>query len=97
QASAAAVDINLMDDFFMPIEDVSSTSDGGTVVTGRIERGLVRVGDVLDIVGISDTQDTTYIGIEMLRKPVDTGTAGCNVGILLRGIQRKDVQRGQNC
>jgi len=85
-----------MDDYFlMPIEDVSSTSDGGTAVTGRIERGLVRVGDALQIVGFSDTQDTTCIGVEMLRKPVDTGTAGCNVKILLRGTERKDVQRGQ--
>ena len=82
-------------DFIMPIEDVFSISGRGTVVTGRIERGKVKVGDEVQIVGIKDTQKTTVTGIEMFRKLLDEGVAGDNVGVLVRGIKKDDVERGQ--
>ena len=81
--------------FLMPIEDVFSISGRGTVVTGRVERGIVKVGDVLEIVGIHDTTKTTCTGVEMFRKLLDQGEAGDNVGVLLRGTKRDDVERGQ--
>ena len=81
--------------FLMPVEDVFSISGRGTVVTGRIERGIVKVGEEIEIVGISDTQKTTCTGVEMFRKLLDQGQAGDNVGILLRGTKREDVERGQ--
>jgi len=81
--------------FLMPIEDVFSISGRGTVVTGRIERGIVNVGDELDIVGIKDTQKTVCTGVEMFRKLLDQGRAGENVGVLLRGTKREEVERGQ--
>jgi elongation factor Tu len=81
--------------FLMPIEDVFSISGRGTVVTGRIERGVVNVGDEIEIVGIKDTQKTTCTGVEMFRKLLDTGEAGDNVGCLLRGTKREEVERGQ--
>ena len=81
--------------FLMPVEDVFSISGRGTVVTGRIERGIVKVGEEIEIVGISVTQKTTCTGVEMFRKLLDQGQAGDNVGILLRGTKREDVQRGQ--
>jgi len=82
-------------DFLMPVEDVFSISGRGTVVTGRIERGIVNVGDELAIVGIKDTQKTTCTGVEMFRKLLDRGEAGDNVGVLLRGTKREEVERGQ--
>lgn len=82
-------------DFLMPVEDVFSISGRGTVVTGRIERGIVNVGDDLEIVGIKDTDKTTCTGVEMFRKLLDQGQAGDNVGVLLRGTNREDVERGQ--
>ncbi|MBK8162722.1 MAG: elongation factor Tu [Gammaproteobacteria bacterium] len=81
--------------FLMPIEDVFSISGRGTVVTGRIERGIVKVGDEIEIVGIKPTTKTTCTGVEMFRKLLDEGQAGDNVGVLLRGTKREDVQRGQ--
>jgi len=81
--------------FLMPIEDVFSISGRGTVVTGRVERGIVKVGDELEIVGIHDTKKTTCTGVEMFRKLLDQGEAGDNVGVLLRGTKRDDVERGQ--
>jgi len=81
--------------FLMPVEDVFSISGRGTVVTGRIERGIVKVGDEIEIVGIRDTQKTTCTGVEMFRKLLDQGQAGDNVGVLLRGTKREDVERGQ--
>ena len=81
--------------FLMPIEDVFSISGRGTVVTGRIERGIVKVGDDLDIIGIKETESTTCTGVEMFRKLLDEGRAGENVGVLLRGTKREDVERGQ--
>jgi elongation factor Tu len=81
--------------FLMPIEDVFSISGRGTVVTGRIERGIVNVGEEIEIVGVRDTSKTTCTGVEMFRKLLDQGEAGDNVGILLRGIGREDVERGQ--
>jgi elongation factor Tu len=81
--------------FLMPIEDVFSISGRGTVVTGRIERGIVRVGDKVQIVGITPTQETTCTGVEMFRKLLDEGRAGDNVGCLLRGTKKEDVERGQ--
>ena len=81
--------------FLMPIEDVFSISGRGTVVTGRIERGIVNVGDEIEIVGIKDTETTTCTGVEMFRKLLDEGRAGENVGVLLRGTKREDVERGQ--
>ncbi|MEJ2114914.1 MAG: elongation factor Tu [Gammaproteobacteria bacterium] len=82
-------------DFIMPVEDVFSISGRGTVVTGRIERGIVNVGDEIEIVGIKDTTKTTCTGVEMFRKLLDQGQAGDNVGVLLRGTKREDVERGQ--
>ena len=82
-------------DFLMPIEDVFSISGRGTVVTGRIERGIIHVGDEIEIVGIRDTQKTTCTGVEMFRKLLDEGRAGENVGVLLRGTKREEVERGQ--
>jgi elongation factor Tu len=97
-----AVDANIpqaardMDkDFLMPIEDVFSISGRGTVVTGRIETGVVNVGESIEIVGVRDTQTTTCTGVEMFRKLLDQGMAGDNVGLLLRGLKRDDVERGQ--
>jgi elongation factor Tu len=81
--------------FLMPIEDVFSISGRGTVVTGRVERGIVKVGEELEIVGLRPTQKTTCTGVEMFRKLLDEGRAGDNVGILLRGTKREDVERGQ--
>jgi elongation factor Tu len=81
--------------FLMPIEDVFSISGRGTVVTGRIERGIVKVSDEVEIVGIRDTQKTTCTGVEMFRKLLDEGRAGDNVGVLLRGTKRDEVERGQ--
>jgi len=81
--------------FLMPVEDVFSISGRGTVVTGRVERGIIKVGEELEIVGIRDTQKTTCTGVEMFRKLLDQGQAGDNVGVLLRGTKREDVERGQ--
>jgi len=81
--------------FLMPIEDVFSISGRGTVVTGRVERGMVKVGDEIEIVGIRPTTKTTCTGVEMFRKLLDSGQAGDNVGVLLRGTKRDDVERGQ--
>lgn len=82
-------------DFLMPVEDVFSISGRGTVVTGRIERGTIKIGDAIEIVGIRDTQKTTVTGIEMFRKEMDQGLAGDNCGVLVRGIGKDDVERGQ--
>jgi elongation factor Tu len=82
-------------DFLMPVEDVFSISGRGTVVTGRIERGIVNVGEEIEIVGVKDTVKTTCTGVEMFRKLLDQGEAGDNVGVLLRGTKREDVERGQ--
>jgi elongation factor Tu len=81
--------------FLMPIEDVFSISGRGTVVTGRVETGIVKVGDEVEIVGIRDTQKTVVTGVEMFRKLLDQGQAGDNIGALLRGVGREDVERGQ--
>ena len=81
--------------FLMPVEDVFSISGRGTVVTGRVERGIVKVGDEVEIVGIKDTQKTTVTGVEMFRKLLDSGEAGDNIGALIRGIDRTQVERGQ--
>ncbi|ASP47915.1 elongation factor Tu [Cognaticolwellia beringensis] len=81
--------------FIMPIEDVFSISGRGTVVTGRVERGIVKVGDSVEVVGIRDTQTSTCTGVEMFRKLLDEGRAGENCGVLLRGLKREDVERGQ--
>jgi elongation factor Tu len=81
--------------FLMPVEDVFSISGRGTVVTGRVERGIIKVGEEIEIVGIKDTVKTTCTGVEMFRKLLDQGQAGDNVGILLRGTKREDVERGQ--
>ncbi|MDD4730325.1 MAG: elongation factor Tu [Desulfovibrio sp.] len=81
--------------FLMPIEDVFSISGRGTVVTGRVERGIITVGDEVAIIGIKDTTKTTCTGVEMFRKVLDQGQAGDNVGILVRGVKREDVERGQ--
>jgi elongation factor Tu len=81
--------------FLMPIEDVFSISGRGTVVTGRVERGIVNVGDEIEIVGIKETMKTTCTGVEMFRKLLDEGRAGENVGVLLRGTKREEVERGQ--
>jgi elongation factor Tu len=86
---------NIEQTFLMPIEDVFSISGRGTVVTGRIERGKVKVGDEVEIVGIRATTKTTCTGVEMFRKLLDEGVAGDNVGVLLRGTKRDDVERGQ--
>ncbi len=82
-------------DFLMPVEDVFSISGRGTVVTGRIERGIVKVGDEIEIVGIKDTEKSVCTGVEMFRKLLDQGQAGDNVGVLLRGTKREEVERGQ--
>lgn len=82
-------------DFLMPVEDVFSISGRGTVVTGRVERGVVKVGEEIEIIGIRDAQKTIVTGVEMFRKLLDQGQAGDNVGILLRGTKREDVERGQ--
>ena len=82
-------------DFLMPVEDVFSISGRGTVVTGRIERGTVKIGEVIEIVGIRDTQTTTVTGVEMFRKEMEMGEAGDNCGVLLRGTKKEDVERGQ--
>jgi elongation factor Tu len=81
--------------FLMPVEDVFSISGRGTVVTGRVERGIVKIGEEIQIIGIRDTQTTTCTGVEMFRKLLDEGRAGENVGVLLRGTKREDVERGQ--
>jgi elongation factor Tu len=81
--------------FLMPIEDVFSISGRGTVVTGRVERGIVKVGEEVEVVGIRNTQKTTVTGVEMFRKLLDQGQAGDNVGALVRGLKREDVERGQ--
>ena len=82
-------------DFLMPIEDVFSISGRGTVVTGRVERGVINTGDEIEIVGIKETQKTTCTGVEMFRKLLDQGQAGDNIGALLRGTKREEVERGQ--
>jgi elongation factor Tu len=82
-------------DFLMPVEDVFSISGRGTVVTGRVERGVIKVGEEIEIIGIRDTQKTTCTGVEMFRKLLDEGRAGENVGVLLRGTKREEVERGQ--
>jgi elongation factor Tu len=81
--------------FLMPIEDVFSISGRGTVVTGRVERGVIKVGEEVEIVGIRDTQKTVCTGVEMFRKLLDQGEAGDNIGVLLRGTKREEVERGQ--
>src|SRR3546814_4259531 len=81
--------------FLMPIEDVFSISGRGTVVTGRIETGVVKVGEEVEIVGIKDTKKTVVTGVEMFRKLLDQGQAGDNVGALIRGVGREEVERGQ--
>ncbi len=86
---------NIDKPFLLPIEDVFSSSGRGTVVTGRVERGIVKVGEEVEIVGIRDTQKTTCTGVEMFRKLLDEGRAGDNVGVLLRGTKRDEVERGQ--
>ena len=83
--------------FLMPVEDIFSISGRGTVVTGRIERGIVKVGEEIEIVGIRPTMKKVVTGVEMFRKLLDQGQAGDNVGLLLRGVERKDVERGQVC
>jgi elongation factor Tu len=82
-------------DFRMPIEDVFSISGRGTVVTGRVEQGIIKVGEEIEIVGIKDTQKTICTGVEMFRKLLDQGQAGDNVGVLIRGLKREEVARGQ--
>src|SRR5258708_13060813 len=81
--------------FLMPVEDVFSISGRGTVVTGRVETGVIKVGEEVEIVGIRDTQKTVVTGVEMFRKLLDQGQAGDNIGALLRGVGREDVERGQ--
>ena len=81
--------------FLMPVEDVFSISGRGTVVTGRVEKGIIKVGEEVEIVGIRPVQKTTCTGVEMFRKLLDQGQAGDNVGVLLRGTKREDVERGQ--
>jgi len=82
-------------DFLMPIEDVFSITGRGTVVTGRVERGIIRVGDEIEIVGFGETKKTVATGVEMFRKMLDEGRAGDNIGVLLRGIKKEEVWRGQ--
>lgn len=82
-------------DFLMPIEDVFSIEGRGTVVTGRVERGIIKVGEEIEIIGLKDTAKTTVTGVEMFRKLLDEGRAGDNIGVLLRGIKKEDVERGQ--
>jgi len=81
--------------FLMPVEDVFSISGRGTVATGRVERGVVKVGEEIEVIGIRDTQKTTVTGVEMFRKLLDEGRAGDNIGVLLRGLKREDIERGQ--
>jgi elongation factor Tu len=81
--------------FIMPVEDVFTISGRGTVVTGRVERGIVKVGEEIEIVGFRQTQKTVATGVEMFRKLLDEGQAGDNIGVLLRGTKREDVERGQ--
>ncbi|HDC4416254.1 TPA: elongation factor Tu, partial [Enterobacter cloacae] len=81
--------------FLLPIEDVFSISGRGTVVTGRVERGIIKVGEEVEIVGIKETAKSTCTGVEMFRKLLDEGRAGENVGVLLRGIKREEIERGQ--
>jgi elongation factor Tu len=81
--------------FLMPVEDVFTISGRGTVATGRVERGIVKVGDTVEVVGIRDTTSTTCTGVEMFRKLLDEGRAGDNIGALMRGLKREDVERGQ--
>src|SRR5512139_996272 len=81
--------------FLMPIEDVFSIKGRGTVVTGRVDRGKVHVNDTIEIVGIKPTQSTVVTGVEMFRKLLDEGMAGDNIGVLLRGIEKNDIERGQ--
>jgi len=81
--------------FLMPVEDVFSISGRGTVATGRVERGRVRVGDEVEIVGIRETTKTVVTGVEMFRKILDEGQAGDNIGCLLRGVKREEIERGQ--
>jgi elongation factor Tu len=81
--------------FLLPVEDVFSISGRGTVVTGRVERGIIKVGDEVEIVGIRPTVKTVCTGVEMFRKTLDQGQAGDNIGVLLRGIKREEVERGQ--
>ena len=81
--------------FLMPVEDVFSISGRGTVVTGRVEQGVVKTGEEIEIVGIRDTKKSVCTGVEMFRKILDTGEAGDNIGALLRGVERTDVERGQ--
>src|SRR4029079_7847604 len=81
--------------FLMPVEDVFSISGRGTVATGRIERGVVKVGEEVEIIGMKDTRKTVVTGVEMFKKLLDSGMAGDNVGLLLRGVDRKEIERGQ--
>src|SRR3989475_5522681 len=81
--------------FLMPIEDIFSITGRGTVVTGRVERGIVKVGEEVEIVGVHDTRKTVVTGVEMFRKLLDEGQAGDNIGALLRGIDKEEVERGQ--
>ena len=81
--------------FLMPVEDVFSIPGRGTVATGRVERGIIKVSEEIEIVGIKDTTKTTVTGVEMFRKLLDEGRAGDNVGCLLRGVKRDDIERGQ--
>ena len=81
--------------FLMPIEDVFSIKGRGTVATGRVEQGVVKVGETVEILGIKDTTKTTVTGVEMFKKNLDQGQAGDNVGVLLRGVEREDIERGQ--
>jgi elongation factor Tu len=81
--------------FLMPVEDVFSISGRGTVATGRVERGVIKVGEEVEIVGIKETEKTTCTGVEMFRKLLDEGIAGDNIGALLRGVKREDIERGQ--
>ena len=81
--------------FLMPVEDVFSISGRGTVATGRVERGVVRVGEEVEIVGVKETTKTTCTGVEMFRKLLDEGVAGDNIGVLLRGVKRDEIERGQ--
>ena len=81
--------------FLMPVEDVFTIQGRGTVATGRVERGIVNTGDEIEIVGIKDTTKTTVTGVEMFRKILDQGLAGDNIGALLRGVKREDIERGQ--
>ena len=81
--------------FLMPVEDVFSISGRGTVATGRVERGIVKVGEEVEIVGVKETTKTTCTGVEMFRKLLDAGVAGDNIGVLLRGVKRDEIERGQ--